>query len=248
MKRRHRDDSPDQVAQKPPPPRKRARSARKPSSDKSGENTVVEKSTASLPPNSPNAEPANSDITPSHHSGLTFLESSSSSSSVTDDNRASKSRAVLPVPVPNLTKKSRGRRVPTALVPDKDGEQKATRLYVCDVDGCGKCFNRGEHLKRHIRSIHTHEKPFKCSYPACDKFFNRHDNLLQHLKVHKELANPQPSYPDVSTAPVPALSQPRLYPPLEETHENISIQLSRSHYHQQGSFPTYSTTTPYGSI
>ncbi|PPQ65692.1 hypothetical protein CVT24_012111 [Panaeolus cyanescens] len=32
------------------------------------------------------------------------------------------------------------------------------RTYVCDVAGCGKCFVRGEHLKRHIRSIHTYEK------------------------------------------------------------------------------------------
>jgi hypothetical protein len=33
-----------------------------------------------------------------------------------------------------------------------------TRAYVCRVNGCGKCFQRGEHLKRHIRSIHTNEK------------------------------------------------------------------------------------------
>ena len=32
------------------------------------------------------------------------------------------------------------------------------RTYVCVVPGCGKCFVRGEHLKRHVRSIHTHDK------------------------------------------------------------------------------------------
>jgi uncharacterized Zn-finger protein len=32
------------------------------------------------------------------------------------------------------------------------------RPYKCTVDDCGKCFIRGEHLKRHIRSIHTNEK------------------------------------------------------------------------------------------
>lgn len=32
------------------------------------------------------------------------------------------------------------------------------RTYRCEVEECGKCFVRGEHLKRHIRSIHTNEK------------------------------------------------------------------------------------------
>jgi hypothetical protein len=35
---------------------------------------------------------------------------------------------------------------------------KGTRTYTCKVRGCGKCFARGEHLKRHVRSIHTYEK------------------------------------------------------------------------------------------
>jgi uncharacterized Zn-finger protein len=35
---------------------------------------------------------------------------------------------------------------------------KTVRMYLCEVDGCGKCFARGEHLKRHVRSIHTYEK------------------------------------------------------------------------------------------
>ncbi|KAJ7135324.1 hypothetical protein C8R46DRAFT_649288 [Mycena filopes] len=31
-------------------------------------------------------------------------------------------------------------------------------MHVCEVEGCGKCFHRGEHLKRHIRCIRCHEK------------------------------------------------------------------------------------------
>lgn len=66
---------------------------------------------------------------------------------------------VGPVPVPNLTKKSRGRSVPTA--PNSIspyGAHRGRRSFVCGVIDCGKCFARGEHLKRHIRSIHTNEK------------------------------------------------------------------------------------------
>ncbi|KDQ31476.1 hypothetical protein PLEOSDRAFT_1037122, partial [Pleurotus ostreatus PC15] len=83
----------------------------------------------------------------------------------------------VPIPVPNLTKKSRGRRVPTVAVLQRgrssdrtrggssmsDGaaagsKTSASRMYTCTADGCGKCFARGEHLKRHVRSIHTYEK------------------------------------------------------------------------------------------
>lgn len=77
----------------------------------------------------------------------------------------------VPVPVPNLTKKSRGRRVPTmssledlrsaasgAGKKRQNSSGKTARMYLCDVEGCGKCFARGEHLKRHVRSIHTYEK------------------------------------------------------------------------------------------
>lgn len=69
------------------------------------------------------------------------------------------SRVTAPEPVPNLTKKSRGRRVPTSsTVVIQNGVPKATRTYMCKVKDCGKCFARGEHLKRHVRSIHTNEK------------------------------------------------------------------------------------------
>ncbi|SCU81738.1 LAFA_0C06876g1_1 [Lachancea sp. 'fantastica'] len=49
---------------------------------------------------------------------------------------------------------------------------------------CTKAFRRSEHLKRHIRSVHSTERPFHCPY--CDKKFSRSDNLSQHLKTHKK--------------------------------------------------------------
>lgn len=68
-------------------------------------------------------------------------------------------KLTAPTPVPNLTKKSRGRRVPTSpVLVVQGGVQKNARGYTCKVKGCGKCFARGEHLKRHVRSIHTNEK------------------------------------------------------------------------------------------
>ena len=60
-----------------------------------------------------------------------------------------------PVVVPNLTKKARGRPVPTKDTPLKPGSGRA---YTCMVEDCLKVFTRAEHLKRHTRSIHTNEK------------------------------------------------------------------------------------------
>ncbi|CAG8504637.1 19315_t:CDS:2 [Dentiscutata erythropus] len=44
-----------------------------------------------------------------------------------------------------------------------------TKSFECHYAGCGRIFKRSEHLKRHIRSIHTLE---------------RH-NLSQHIRVHR---------------------------------------------------------------
>jgi hypothetical protein len=127
-------------------------------------------------------------------SGATLVSGSGGSAENLDWIPKTKRRArPLPVPVPNLSKKSRGRRVPTttsitslsmasmasvasavsedaaaadAATPAPDpnspaptpGTSAAGRTFTCQVDGCGKLFSRGEHLKRHVRSLHTHEK------------------------------------------------------------------------------------------
>ncbi|KAJ3763265.1 hypothetical protein EV360DRAFT_91957 [Lentinula raphanica] len=115
----------------------------------------------------------------------TFDSSPSPNSSATSVKVRSTNSLPVPIPVPNLTKKSRGRRVPTVPNPADNGG-KGVRTHTCKVPGCGKCFGRGEHLKRHIRSIHTYDKPHKCPYPGCGKEFSRHDNLGQHMRVHKD--------------------------------------------------------------
>ena len=105
----------------------------------------------------------------------------------------------IPVPVPGLTKNSRGRSVPkkaeTIVFPD------GTRAFWCNVQDCDKLFSRGEHLKRHITSIHTNDKSpisfppssevdvltdrlmhsdFRCQ---CSNTFSRRDNLFQHMRA-----------------------------------------------------------------
>lgn len=55
-----------------------------------------------------------------------------------------------------------------------------TKTFVCEL--CARRFRRQEHLKRHYRSLHTHDKPFQCK--DCDKTFSRSDNLAQHARTH----------------------------------------------------------------
>ncbi|EPQ27365.1 uncharacterized protein PFL1_04904 [Pseudozyma flocculosa PF-1] len=91
-----------------------------------------------------------------------------------------------------ITKRSRGRRVPSK-PEEMNNLGKSGKVYTCKVPGCGKCFKRSEHLKRHVRSIHTDDKPFVCSYPNCQKRFSRHDNLNQHARVHSSTASGGPA-------------------------------------------------------
>lgn len=55
--------------------------------------------------------------------------------------------------------------------------------YICDYPGCGKSFQRSEHLARH-KLNHNPKKIFKCTQPGCKKTFVRHDLLVRHLKRH----------------------------------------------------------------
>lgn len=71
------------------------------------------------------------------------------------DKKSRGTKLEIPIPVPGLTKNSRGRSVPTKSdVVYVDG----TRMFWCNVKNCDKLFGRGEHLKRHITSIHTNDK------------------------------------------------------------------------------------------
>ncbi|KAI5455247.1 hypothetical protein NCC49_000063 [Naganishia albida] len=89
----------------------------------------------------------------------------------------------IPNPIPNyqINKKSRGRTVTT-----DPNEIDSNVVHVCPVPSCGACFKRREHVKRHIRGLHTEDKPYDCRFPGCKSTFTRGDNLKGHyIKVHK---------------------------------------------------------------
>ncbi|KAI6024189.1 hypothetical protein PISMIDRAFT_111978, partial [Pisolithus microcarpus 441] len=101
-----------------------------------------------------------------------------------------------PTPPPT-PRSSRGRKVPWSegnIPPD------ASRTIQCNL--CGRWFLRGEHLKRHIASLHSDEKPYACEFPDCKKTFSRRDNCKYHYNAHfkppKEDKRPdeEPKEPD----------------------------------------------------
>ncbi|KAF9332842.1 hypothetical protein BG006_004264 [Podila minutissima] len=89
------------------------------------------------------------------------------------------SDALNPDGVKPAPKRSRGRRVSSH--PDNSG----CKVFTCRYEDCGKIFKRSEHLKRHVRSIHTMDKPFECPIQNCPKRFSRSDNLNQHIRIHR---------------------------------------------------------------
>jgi len=98
---------------------------------------------------------------------------------VSTDQQQQQDYRPLVVTPPQTPARSRGRRMSAR--PAKPG----TKCFECNYAGCGKVFKRSEHLKRHVRSIHTLERPFSCPFPHCSKRFSRSDNLSQHIRVHR---------------------------------------------------------------
>jgi 5-methylcytosine-specific restriction endonuclease McrA len=78
-----------------------------------------------------------------------------------------------------------------------------SKTFVCNL--CSRRFRRQEHLKRHYRSLHTHDKPFECT--DCGKKFSRSDNLSQHQRTHGSgsivmgVLTEAPGYPHEAYAP-----------------------------------------------
>jgi hypothetical protein len=76
--------------------------------------------------------------------------------------------------------------------------KSATLIFKCDQ--CERIFSVQSNLRRHIRTVHSDNRPFVCR--LCGKTFNQHCNLKRHLKIHSaeeltlagaELSNPTSS-------------------------------------------------------
>ena len=63
-----------------------------------------------------------------------------------------------------------------------DWEEPTKPDHCCDQ--CGKEFTRSYDLRRHVRRVHTSERPQVCS--SCSKSFATADKLRRHEKIHQE--------------------------------------------------------------
>ncbi|KAI5358335.1 putative Zinc finger C2H2-type [Septoria linicola] len=95
-----------------------------------------------------------------------------------------------------------------------------SKTFVCTL--CSRRFRRQEHLKRHYRSLHTHEKPFECT--DCGKKFSRSDNLSQHQRTH-----------GAGTMVMGVLSQPgeHMHQPIESVNGGEAGSVIRPKQEQQ---------------
>lgn len=94
----------------------------------------------------------------------------STAASTNPDGDADATESAAATPAPGGTVSRRGRKQSLTDDPSK--------TFVCTL--CSRRFRRQEHLKRHYRSLHTHDKPFECT--DCGKKFSRSDNLSQHQR------------------------------------------------------------------
>lgn len=76
---------------------------------------------------------------------------------------------------PPKAPRSRGRRVSS-----HPNVHTSAKMFTCPLDGCGKVFKRSEHLKRHIRSIHTLEKR---KYSGDEKGWNTGGRVCRCVKI-----------------------------------------------------------------
>jgi len=150
----------------------------------------------------------------------------STAHSTTSDADADANESAAATPAPSGTVSRRGRKQSLTDDPSK--------TFVCTL--CSRRFRRQEHLKRHYRSLHTHDKPFECT--DCGKKFSRSDNLSQHQRTHG------------AGTMVMGVLQPGdavIPPPIESVNSGEAGTIIRPKQEQQQYPPPQQQTQPYPS-
>ncbi len=57
------------------------------------------------------------------------------------------------------------------------------KKHLCNIEGCGKSFERKDHLTNHLNA-HSGVRPYSCTYPGCDKSFTQAGSRTKHMLVH----------------------------------------------------------------
>ncbi|CAJ2501073.1 Uu.00g039260.m01.CDS01 [Anthostomella pinea] len=145
--------------------------------------------------------PSASSSDPDSHKGKKFKKSkketrkSAPTMTVAADSNSGEGQGQQQAPVQTVANQSAdntgstsGSSAPAGIVPappTRRGRKQSltddpSKTFVCEL--CNRRFRRQEHLKRHVRSLHTLDKPFECH--ECGKTFSRSDNLSQHARTH----------------------------------------------------------------
>ncbi|GJJ77745.1 hypothetical protein EMPS_10104 [Entomortierella parvispora] len=138
---------------------------------------------------------ASSSIEGNPPESVAMLQSSSSTSIMSTTSTSSSSSSSSSQPI-HKASKVKARRA--SVCTDAQGP-----VYQCQFNDCHRPFRRQEHLKRHIRSVHTLEKPFGCPIDSCTRRFSRSDNLNQHIRIHRHDVSDQglaPQAPPITFA------------------------------------------------
>ena len=102
-----------------------------------------------------------------------------------DDAESPEKKLKLSVKIRRHTRSS---NEPIFMIEEKPKIQKPEELkHACDL--CEKRYGRKDHLRRHIQSAHTKERPFICK--VCALTFPRKDRLIRHERKHSGC----PQYP-----------------------------------------------------
>jgi hypothetical protein len=73
---------------------------------------------------------------------------------------------------------------PVSSIPQKQFECYYSIQVRTESYACKKRFSRPEHLRRHMRTVHSDQKDKICKFPGYKKSFSRADNLQDHYWTH----------------------------------------------------------------